>query len=182
MKLNPNSKESANEALRTAISTLPAKVLGYENINFDEYISNLEASEIINRNFRSLRLICGYKAVEIAEAFGVHRVIISNRETKGIANRIQITYPYLSFLCYNVKIDKESRFGPQPILFRQIENIKDDEKTSILWVLALKALDKAFKVNSTLDIDKELTFLTKLRSIDDLEFVKEICSRIAKNF
>ena len=134
----------------TISATAPAKTLGKEIKDYNEFITNKEAMPIIARNLRAIRTCSGILAKEIAESFEITKQMVSNQETGRVKfNNPALSMAYIIYIC-------------------ALANPKG--RQAIIWNIALKCLDKAFRVdNSDYNLDDDLNYLAKLTKFKDLD-------------
>lgn len=161
--------------IKTMIATFPIRSLkdvGYCDIDCKNYIHNNIAAPIVNRNFKSIRILAGFTQTKLAKIFGVTNQTICQKETGATKPSINATIGFTEFL-HNNNTKK-----PVPTIFADMITDVKNPKVDLLWPIALKCFDKAFQIgNEDYDVDNDLKFLADLMSLD-IDLIKRIIDRI----
>ena len=161
--------------MRTMIATFPIRILkdaNYSDIDCKMYISNNLAAPIVHRNFKAIRILAGYTQIQLANALGVTPQAIHQRDKKFYKPSITATIGFIEFLRHG---NTEKSI---PSIFDEANTNVKNLKQELLWIAALKCLDKAFRVgNENYDIDKDLKFLVNIMPLD-IALIKIILDKI----
>ena len=161
--------------IKTIIATFPIRSLKDDNccdIDYKKYIHNSVAAPIVNRNFKSIRILAGFTQTELAKIFDVTKQTICQKETGATKPSINATIGFTEFLRNN-----NTKKAVPTIFADMITDVKNP-KVDLLWPIALKCLDKAFQIgNEDYDIDKDLKFLVNIMPLN-ITLIKVIIDRI----
>ena len=144
------------------IATLPAKTLGIEIDNIDQYLSLREAAKIIYDNLRNIRKATGLSATDAAKVVMCTKNSLLHWETK-VCKFNSTAHVYIMGLFISL-----CKYTPNGF-YRTI------------WELTLKILDKGFR-DTEYNVNDQLSDLIKIAYIKDKELADYIIRIKFKEF